>query len=647
MLRDVPRADVPAPDRPVVDAPEPDVPPATLPPREAFGAGFTDLTAPIEADRPFTFMQPRQEVGPTDDVIPLFGDVDHDGADELVLSLAVGSRPTQGTPPAPSAVYRYDTAARRFTRAPTIQLPAMQPLSGALDLDGDGVTDLLALDRVGAIAWGRGNGMYAPPAPLDATPSDWGNVSFVSSFFLDDLDDDGWLDLLVGADCCRSGCIDLHALFRTGQRAFDERPELLAIDAVSKPYAVLSARFTPGERLLLSIGWSCTDPMGAPVFYHQHGEDRAQMPRFEPFDPTPDDTAFRPSPGRYPTLAFLSPMAALAEDLNGDGRLDLAVSLNPTHLLLRGTDAWPFADVTRSSGIPTTNADSGRAMIPWGVAAIDLDRDTRPDLVIAHGNDGTAWFDPPERFIGPQHVGVYWNAGGMHFTPVPDALGLGRRGQFRTVTPTDLDGDGDPDLAIGGQVELARIYRNDIDNGNGALALRLHGTTSNHLGVGAWVSAWIDGASTPLRRYVGGASNPFTVFTPRVFFGLGRASRVARVEVAWPSGYVQTLRDLASGRTVDVVEPETIAVAPAGRHLPADGRSVATIRVTPRDTAGAPRADARVEVSLTGAGTLGATARDGDGWRAQITAPSAPGSAVVTVRVDGRALGVRPRVWWD
>ena len=630
------------------EPPPPDAGPPLVPPaRASFGQGFTDLTAAIESDAPFTLPRPMEGMGPHDDVFALFGDVDHDGVEELVLSHWIGSRPTQRPPPAPNAVYRYDRGARRLVRAREIALPDMQPLSGVLDLDGDGVTDLLALDRDGTLAWGMGNGRYAAPVPIDPSPEDWGRTNLVTSLFLDDLDDDGWLDVLMGADCCRTPCKDLHAMFRTGPRRFDERPELLPLGAASKPYTVFSARFTPGDRLVMSVGWSCEDPMGAPVFYRQQGFDAAQRPRFSPWDPTPDDSVFRPSPGRYPTLASSSPMAALAEDLDGDGRLDLAVSLNPTHLLLRGGDAWPFTDVTRASGIATTNAASGRAMIPWGVAALDLDRDTRPDLVIAHGNDDTAWFDVPQRFIGPQHIGVYWNGGGMRFAPVPDALGLGRPGHYRAVSVTDLDGDADPDLAVGGQIELARVYRNDIDNGNGAIAFRLHGTASNHLGVGAWISLWRNDSDAPLRRYVGGAANPYTLNAPVSFFGLGASSRVARVEIAWPSGHIQTLRDLSAGRVVDVVEPEVLTLSPSTRHLPADGASEATVRVIPRDTEGRVRADATVEVTLTGDGTLRPAVRDGEGWTARVVSPRAPGSAVLTVRVNGRPMGVRPRVWWD
>lgn len=632
----------------VTDAPVVDADVVRMPPANVFGAGFTDLTAVIEQERPFTIPPPREGMDANDDVFALFGDVDHRLGDELVLVHWQGGRPFLNPPPAPTAVYRYDRAARQFQRVPSLRMPDMQPLSGIFDLDGDGVTDLLALDRAQAIAWGQGGGAYASPEALDATPEDWERSSSVSSYALDDIDSDGWLDLLVGSECCQLPCRDLHAYFRTGPRTFDERRDLVDIERSGKPYAVFSGNFAPGgEKVIMSIGWSCVDPTEAPVFYHQDGADPSGMPRFRPFDPTPPRAFFRGQMVGVPTMAFNSPMAASADDLNNDGLLDIAFSLNPYHQLFMGSARWPFEDYTVVTGIPVTLADSGRDMIPWGTVFVDLDRDTRLDWIVAHGNDGGAWFTTPDRLIGPQFVGAYWNAGDMRFVPVTDTLHLQRRGQFRTVQLRDFDGDADPDLAVGGQLELARLYRNDITNDNRAMVLKLHGTTSNHLGVGAWISVWIHEGDAPLRRYVGGVSNPYIVYEPEVFLGLGEEDRVARLQVTWPSGTVQELRDLGAGRTYDVVEPAALTVEPAARHAPADGRSAVTVRVTPRQLDGSLQADAVVELSIAGPGTLTPPTRGADGWTARVIAPATRGSAVITARVGGRPLGVRPRVWWD
>ena len=616
----------------------PDAPPPS------FGLGFTDLTAPLERDAPFRIEAPSSTMINTQDLVPHVGDLDGDGRDEIVVTLWANGPMPRATP---YAVYRYDRAAREFVRDATVRLPDQPPLAGVVDLDGDGRDDLLALDRERAIAWGSAAG-FGEPVPLDPARLDWGNSYRIGSFFLDDLDDDGWLDILVASDCCRTPCLDLRVLLCTGPRAFRERPSTLTIEQVSRPYTAMAARFAPGERVLLSLGGSCVDPRGAPVFYRSGGPDAAGYPHFTSFDPTPPAAVFRERPGAFPTIAVASPMSACADDLDNDGRLDLGVALDPMHLLLRGAARWPFEDVSPRSGVTLMNADGGKPMIPWSMMFIDLDRDTRLDWLVAHGNDQTAWFDPPDRFIGPQSVGLYQAVSATQFRDVSAAANLQRRGQWRTLAVEDWDDDGDADLAVSGQHELPRLYRNDIENGNHGVVLRLRGTSSNHLGVGAWLTVWVDETSPPLRRYVGGVAQSFAVEAPFVSVGLGPSTRIARLRVDWPSGVVQELRDLAADRAHAVVEPSAFAITPASRSAPADGESVITVLVTPRDVGGALRADARVAVSLSGDGRMeGPAAQGPDGWTARVRAPAAPGTAVVTVRVDGVALTVRPRLWWN
>jgi hypothetical protein len=43
---------------------------------------------------------------------------------------------------------------------------------------------------------------------------------------------------------------------------------------------------------------------------------------------------------------------------------------------------------------------------------------------------------------------------------------------------------------------------------------------------------------------------------PRVHFGLGRASRIRELEIRWPSGIRQVLRDLAADRVIAIEEPK-------------------------------------------------------------------------------------------
>jgi hypothetical protein len=41
-----------------------------------------------------------------------------------------------------------------------------------------------------------------------------------------------------------------------------------------------------------------------------------------------------------------------------------------------------------------------------------------------------------------------------------------------------------------------------------------------------------------------------------VHFGLGKTAKIAEIEIRWPSGIVQVLRDVAPNQRLEVREPE-------------------------------------------------------------------------------------------
>jgi hypothetical protein len=124
---------------------------------------------------------------------------------------------------------------------------------------------------------------------------------------------------------------------------------------------------------------------------------------------------------------------------------------------------------------------------------------------------------------------------------------------------------------------------------------------------------------------------------------------IETVRVTWPSGYVQEFHDLPSEGVHVFQEPPLVELEPGTRHLPADGNSLLTIRVRPHDIDGVPM-EATVEVdSIHGDAIFNgpvALLEDGS-WERRLVAPSQAGSSVIQVTIDGVALTVRPRVWWD
>ncbi len=621
-------------------SPRPDVPPP--PPLRApptLTTGFTDLTEGIEREPPFTLTPPSAMTGTEPDFTA--GAFGPDG-------MVILQRRSPSFEPLDAQIRRYDPTARRLVveeRPTTPQGGREWGVGLAFDLDSDGHTDFLNARPHHELVWGREGGVEPSAGITDVVPDR--NTPFWASLNVADVDDDGWLDVITGASACCVICRDVSVFLRTGARTFAHHTTLIDEAPTGTGVAVMSLALE-GERTLLALGNPCGN-QDAPGVYHQRGRDAEGFPRYAPLDPMPTDAYFRVRAAdqkRHRALTMWSPMGAAAADLDDDGRLDLGISLNFYVGRYQSRGALPLFDQTGVGGSPEIRADGGRAMIPWGMAYLDLDQDGHADQIAAHGNDNMVFFDPAQH-IGPQFVTVGWNAGNFHFVDVTEALRVGRRGQWRSLAVGDLEGDGDADLIVGGLGEMPRVYRNDLATGNHGFSLRLRGTSSNPLGLGAVVDVRARADAPPQRFVANGLASPFVATEPLVFVGLGASPRAASVRVTWPSGTVQEVTDLAGGALHTLTEPALFVVDPPSRHVTA--RDAAVLRVTPRRADGAVRADARVAVTVAhgSARVEGAPTWDGGAFVVRLAAPPTPGSSVIDVRVDDQVMGVHPRIWWE
>jgi hypothetical protein len=118
----------------------------------------------------------------------------------------------------------------------------------------------------------------------------------------------------------------------------------------------------------------------------------------------------------------------------------------------------------------------------------------------------------------------------------------------------DLNNDGFQDIVVTSLNERPRILINSADNGNHWLTLDLRGHVSNRDAIGASVKV-----TTPAGRTLYNRPNVSVGFMSssdrRVHFGLGAETSAATVEIRWPRGAVQTLRNVTGGRILRVEEP--------------------------------------------------------------------------------------------
>jgi hypothetical protein len=225
-------------------------------------------------------------------------------------------------------------------------------------------------------------------------------------------------------------------------------------------------------------------------------------------------------------------MGADAGDPFGIGRASLWCTNyeNEMHALYRnemqGGRAY-FTYATQAAGISAI----GQQYVGWGTAFVDLDNDGWEDLVIANGH---VIRHPARAGVAQQPV-LFRNKGRGKFEVVTARGGpyfrVGHRS--RGLAVGDLDNDGRPDLVISNVNEPVAVLRNVDASGNRWLGVRLV-AKGNADYVGAKVTLEVNGRL--LTRFAKGGGSWASASDRRIVFGLGRADRVGRLTVYWPTG---------------------------------------------------------------------------------------------------------------
>ena len=100
------------------------------------------------------------------------------------------------------------------------------------------------------------------------------------------------------------------------------------------------------------------------------------------------------------------------------------------------------------------------------------------------------------------------------------------------------------------------VLRNNSGRERHALAVRVVGVRSNRNGIGARVTVTAQGR-TDMREVKSGSSY-LGQNDLRLHFGVGEVTRIDRLDVRWPNGQVETIRDVAVDQIVTVTEGKGI-----------------------------------------------------------------------------------------
>ena len=249
----------------------------------------------------------------------------------------------------------------------------------------------------------------------------------------------------------------------------------------------------------------------------------------------------------------LSSMGVDFRDVNNDGKPDVWYTAleKETFPLLLYRGGLVFDDATGRSGVGWKTM----RMSGWSNGIMDLDNDGWKDLFVARGHV----LDNSEQIVAwpyAQPNSILRNLGNGKFEDVSASAGpdFQKAAVHRGAAFGDLDNDGRMDAVVtvlNGQLE---IFHNISKNNNHWIDLKLTGTKSNRMGIGARIHVvGEDGMEqyNHVTTSVGYASSSDS----RVHFGLGAAKVARKIEIFWPSGVRQVLNDVAGDRVVPVEEP--------------------------------------------------------------------------------------------
>jgi enediyne biosynthesis protein E4 len=225
--------------------------------------------------------------------------------------------------------------------------------------------------------------------------------------------------------------------------------------------------------------------------------------------------------------------------------------------LYRSPSAGQFEDVSIAAGV----GGPSRNTLGFGCGFADLDLDGRLDLIVANGHidDTVRNIRGNVGYAQPPHL--FLNLGNGKFQDVVATSGADfaapRVG--RGLAFADFDRDGDVDLLLTTNNGPAYLFRNDLNSVNRFVRLHLTGTKSNRDAIGAVVRIY-HGGETQMRTVHAGSSYLSQSELP-LTFGVGKADRIDRLTVEWPSGGTQEFKNISTAKAYQLHENEALTDA--------------------------------------------------------------------------------------
>ena len=191
----------------------------------------------------------------------------------------------------------------------------------------------------------------------------------------------------------------------------------------------------------------------------------------------------------------------------------------------------------------------------WGVRFVDYDNDGWKDLLIvqSHVIDTIETYDQSVRYR--EAPLLLHNELGKKFVDVSAASGdvFHQAWAARGLAVGDINNDGKVDAVVTSNDGPAWVLLNQTQTANHWITLKLVGTKSNRDAIGAQVR--VSTSAGDQFATVTTCSSYQSSSDKRLHFGLGAADSVSEIEIRWPSGVRQVMRDQKPDQIVTITEP--------------------------------------------------------------------------------------------
>jgi len=251
--------------------------------------------------------------------------------------------------------------------------------------------------------------------------------------------------------------------------------------------------------------------------------------------------------------ACLNSMCIAIGDVNNDQTLDMFFtddSLPPGNILILNQGNGTFTDGSVEAGIKSTG------IIGWGGTFFDYDNDGHLELFVTYNTAENQFFE---------------NDGSFPLRNVAAALDLDEEGQSYCTALSDVDNDGDLDMALWNRQQFLKLYINNEGQKRRWVKFDIVGEGHNRHGIGTTVTIQAGGLGQ-IRQLIG--NNNFKGMDEnRLHFGLNAARVVDEINVVWPGGNTRRLTHYPGNQTWTLYPPGRMGDADGDGMIDASDRA--------------------------------------------------------------------------